>query len=63
MAGIKPGPDGNYRFGDMILTEAQYQLRYGKQKIAFSGIKGNQYRWPNGGKLIKYKIFFRLKIY
>ena len=50
LAGIIPGQDGNYRFDDMILTEAQYQQRFGKAKIAFSGIADNQYRWPNGGK-------------
>ena len=51
--GVGPDADGFYYVDDFILTEDQYQARYGNGSQSLSGIAGDRYRWPNGGNQIK----------
>merc|ERR1712217_422 len=46
--GIGPDADGLYYIDDLVMTEEQYQARYGDGSQALSGIRGSQYRWPDG---------------
>ena len=43
--------DGNYIFGDMVLTEQQYHYYYGDESkvLESSGLASESRRWPNGG--------------
>eukprot|EP00095_Tigriopus_kingsejongensis_P012114 maker-scaffold97_size377342-snap-gene-1.15 protein:Tk12114 transcript:maker-scaffold97_size377342-snap-gene-1.15-mRNA-1 annotation:"zinc metalloproteinase nas-8-like" len=50
---LEPDENGNYVIGDMVLTADQYSADFlGLEE--FSGIRGDNYRWPNG--VIPYQI-------
>ena len=55
--------DGNYLFGDMILSEQQYEEFYGdgSKVIEDAGIKSERYRWPSGEGVHAGKEYYQSK--